>query len=81
MPEMPSLLGIMASTLNIVQDRVTRSRLAADPPDIKIVPKISRVGLLDFYRAAELIAAGQNAVYLMEDLLDDLIGTKGALVQ
>ncbi len=81
MPEMPSLLGIMASTLNIVQDRVTRSRLAADPPDINIVPNISRVGLLDFYRAAELIAAGQNAAYLMEDLLDDLIGTEGALVQ
>ncbi len=68
----PNLLSVMASTLNIVQDRVTRSRLAADPPDINIVPKVGHIGLLDFHRAAEIIEAGRNAVYLTEALLDDV---------
>lgn len=77
----PSLLGIMASTLNIVQDRVTRGRLAADPPDIHILPKVAQIGLLDFYRADDLIAAGQNAVYLVEAQLDDLIESEDALVE
>ncbi len=62
-PDAPSLLGVMAATLNIVQDRVTRSRLAADPPDVTIAPKVAQVGMLDFHRAGELIDAGEAAVY------------------
>ncbi len=76
----PSMIGIVASTLNIVQDRVTRGRLAAEPPDVHIMPKVAQIGLLDFYRADDLIAAGRNAVYLVEAQLDDLIESEGALV-
>ena len=65
-PEAPSLIGVLASTMNLVQDRVTRSRLAADPPDVNIVPKIGHVGLLDFHLAAECIDAGAAAVYQAE---------------
>ena len=65
-PETPSLIGVLASTMNLVQDRVTRSRLAADPPDVNIVPKIGHVGLLDFHLAAECIEAGAAAVYQAE---------------
>ena len=36
----------MASTFNVVQDRVTRSRLAAEPPDVNIIPKVGDIGLL-----------------------------------
>lgn len=59
----PSLVNVLASTLNIVQDRVTRSRLAAEPPDVNIVPKVGHIGLLDFDRAQEAIEAGAAAVY------------------
>ena len=59
----PSLVNVLASTLNIVQDRVTRSRLAAEPPDVNIVPKVGPIGLLDFDRAQEAIEAGAAAVY------------------
>ncbi len=65
-PETPSLIGVLASTMNLVQDRVTRSRLAADPPDVNIVPKIGHVGLLDFHLASECIEAGSAAVYQAE---------------
>ncbi len=65
-PQSPSLIGVLASTMNLVQDRVTRSRLAADPPDVNIVPKIGHVGLLDFHLASECIEAGAAAVYQAE---------------
>jgi len=52
----------MASSLNIVQDRLTRSRLAGEPPDVMIAPKVAHIGLLQFDRAKESIAAGREAV-------------------
>jgi NTE family protein len=52
----------MSSSLNIVQDRLTRSRLAGDPPDVTIAPKLGNIGLMQFDRAAESIAAGEQAV-------------------
>lgn len=58
----PSIFGVMVSSLNIVQDRLARSRLAGDPPDVLIVPRIGHVGLMEFDRAEELIAEGEAAV-------------------
>lgn len=57
----PSLFGVMVSALGIMQDRMTRSRLAGDPPDIHIKPKIGHIGLLEFEKAEELIALGDEA--------------------
>ena len=58
----PSIFGVMVSSLNIIQDRLTRSRLAGDPPDVHIKPRIGHVGLLEFERAEELIKEGEIAV-------------------
>lgn len=58
----PSLFGVMVSALNIVQDRLTRSRLAGDPPDVHIKPRIGHVGLLEFERAEDMIKEGELAV-------------------
>jgi len=44
-----------------MQDRMTRSRLAGDPPDIHIKPQIGHIGLLEFEKAEELIALGEEA--------------------
>ncbi len=57
----PSLFGVMVSALGIMQDRMTRSRLAGDPPDIHIKPQIGHIGLLEFEKAEELIALGEEA--------------------
>ena len=57
----PSLFGVMVSALGIMQDRMTRSRLAGDPPDIHIKPQIGHIGLLEFEKAPELIALGEEA--------------------
>ena len=58
----PGLGSVMLASFNIVMDRVTRSRLAGDPADVLILPKVGEFQLLDFDRADELIQAGKNAV-------------------
>ena len=57
----PSFSTVMIESFNIMQDRLTRMRLAGDPPDIHITPRIASIGFLDFHRAAETIAIGRSA--------------------
>ncbi|MEL7491960.1 MAG: patatin-like phospholipase family protein [Pseudomonadota bacterium] len=58
----PGLGSVMLASFNIVMDRVTRSRLAGDPPDVLVLPKVGHIPLLDFDRAEDSIAAGRNAI-------------------
>jgi len=58
----PSLFESIAGSVNITQDRITRSRMAGDPPDIMLSPKLSNIGLLEFYRAKEAITEGEKCV-------------------
>jgi len=62
-PEL-GLVSVMASSLNIIQDRLTRIRLAGDPPDVTISPHVGNIALLEFNRAAEAIVEGERAVEL-----------------
>ncbi|MCU4180479.1 patatin-like phospholipase family protein [Bosea sp. BH3] len=57
----PGLAGVMMDAFNITQDRISRSRLAGDPPDVMIGPKLGRIGLFDFHRAEEIIELGRQA--------------------
>lgn len=61
----PSLFESIAGSVNITQDRITRSRMAGDPPDILLSPKLSHIGLLEFYRANEAINEGKECVQRM----------------
>lgn len=61
-PKLPSILEVVATSLSIMQVRVTRSRMAGDPPDAIVAPRLAHVGLLDFHRAKEAIEAGERAV-------------------
>lgn len=60
--KIPSIVGVMSSSLEILQARVTRSRLAGDPPDIILEPQLRDFGIMEFYRAEELIEEGRNSV-------------------
>ena len=77
-PGYPSLLGVMASSLGIMQDRIARSRLAGDPPDVLITPRLSHIGLLEFDSAAEIIAEGEAAVDRAMPSLRRALGLKAA---
>ena len=58
----PSIYEVLAQSLNIMQVRITRSRMAGDPPELLVTPRLADFGLLDFDRAAEAIAEGERAV-------------------
>jgi NTE family protein len=60
-PGKPGLSTVMVDAFNIVQDRITRTRLAADPPDTLIAPRLARFGVFDFHRADEAIKLGVEA--------------------
>ncbi len=60
--EPPGLFDAIAGSVNIAQERITRSRLAGDPPEILLAPKLSHIGLLEFFRAEEAIAEGSKCV-------------------
>ena len=66
----PGISTVMVDAFNIVQDRIARSRLAGDPPDVMISPRLQDVGLFDFHRAKEAIERGSQAV---ERQLDDIV--------
>jgi NTE family protein len=57
----PGMSAVMMDAINITQDRIARSRLAGDPPDITIGPKLGDIGLFDFHRACEAIELGALA--------------------
>jgi NTE family protein len=63
--EAPGLFDTLASSFNIMQDRITRSRMAGDPPDIVLAPRLSHIGLMEFYRAREAIQEGRECVQRM----------------
>jgi NTE family protein len=72
-PSDPSLFGVMISSLGIVQDRISRSRLAGEPPDVHITPRLGHIGLFEFDRHDEIIAEGEAAVErALPDLRDAL---------
>ncbi len=63
--ENPGLFEVMASAINIMQDRITKSRMAGDPPDVLLSPRLGELGLLEFDRAEEAIAEGYDSVRRM----------------
>lgn len=52
------LTGVMVQSFNIIQDRIARARLAGDPPDLALHPRLSDIGLSEFHRAGEAIERG-----------------------
>ncbi|MGE8443735.1 MAG: patatin-like phospholipase family protein [Comamonas testosteroni] len=67
----PSLVNVVMASVNIMQMRITRSRMAGDPAEVLIAPRLSHVGLMDFYRGRESIDEGYAATQLALPALKD----------
>ncbi|MEO3387540.1 patatin family protein [Mesorhizobium sp. CAU 1741] len=52
------ITGVMVEAFNIIQDRISRARMAGDPPDLSLLPKLGHIGLTEFHRADEAIRIG-----------------------
>lgn len=71
-----SIFEIMLTSLGMLLDRITKSRLAGDPPDVLIEPRISHIGFHEFDRSDELIEIGQKSA---EKALPDILATMDTL--
>jgi NTE family protein len=69
----PGIPGVMIDAFNVMQDRITRSRLAGDPPDVTISPRLGQLGWSDFHRAEEAIAAGIDATERAIETIQDAV--------
>ena len=57
----PGIPTVMVEAFNVMQDRITRARLAGDPADVMISPRLGGIGMFDFHRATEAIDIGAEA--------------------
>ena len=72
-PRMPSIFEVFTTSLDIVEQRVARSRLAGDPADVLITPLLPDFATMDYHRAKEAIAEGRTAVERMAPLIEQVI--------
>ncbi len=70
----PGMLAAIASSVHILQDRITRNRIAGDPPDVLLTPRLMHIGFLEFFRAEEVITEGQQCVERQLDEIRYVIG-------
>ncbi|HDS7011937.1 TPA: patatin-like phospholipase RssA [Klebsiella variicola] len=71
----PTAMEIMTTSIQVLENRLKRNRMAGDPPDILLQPYCPQVSTLDFHRAGEAMAAGQLAVEKKMDELLPLVRT------
>ena len=69
----PGIPTVMIEAFNVMQDRITRARLAGDPPDVLISPRLGAVGWFDFHRANQAIEIGAEATEKALDSVNEAI--------
>jgi len=65
-----SVIDVALLSIDIMQEGITRARMAGEPPEVQVSPRLHRLGLLEFYRAADSIAEGYNATLRVQGLLE-----------
>lgn len=61
-PPSPGYFDVLANSINIMQDQITRTRLAGEPPHVMLLPRLRDMALMDFHRGKEAIAEGRACV-------------------
>ena len=67
----PGVMGVMAGAIDIMQERVTKARMAGDPPDVLLQPKLGHIGILEFERGQEAIQVGYESTMRMRELIEE----------
>jgi NTE family protein len=74
----PTLFEVLATSVNIMQHKITQQRLLDDKPDIVIRPRLADLGLMEFNRAAEAIEEGEREMDGTLSALQETIAHKKA---
>jgi NTE family protein len=68
----PGISRVLLDAFNVTQDRIARARLAGDPPDTIITPRLGAMGLFEFHKGKAAIAEGYEATRRqLDDILRD----------
>jgi NTE family protein len=67
----PGVFGVMAGSIDIMQERITKARMAGDPADVLLQPKLGHIGLLEFERGKEAIEVGYETTMRMRPLIEE----------
>jgi NTE family protein len=70
----PSMISSIAQSIDIMQVRISRSRLAGEPADILIQPRLGGMRIFDFHRASPAIEEGRAAVERMMPAIKARLG-------
>lgn len=71
-PDAPGILDVVGTSINIMQDRITRSRMVGEPPEVTLTPHLEDFQFMDFHRADHAVEAGRRAVEEARPALDTL---------
>ena len=71
---MPSMLDVLTTSLNIMQVRITQSRLAGEPAEMVIRPRLSDIAAMDFHRGDVSIREGVRATEYALPMIRELLG-------
>ncbi|WP_113905972.1 patatin-like phospholipase RssA [Aliidiomarina celeris] len=69
-PTSPGMFGVMAGSIDIMQERITKARMAGDPPDVLLQPKLGDIGLLEFEQGAKAIKIGYETAMRLRPIID-----------
>lgn len=74
----PGISRVLLDAFNVTQDRIARARLAGDPPDVTVTPRLGMMGLLEFHKGTSAIAEGYEATRRqLDDIMRDLRTPRG----
>ena len=57
-----SIFDVITRSFRLIENQITRSGLALNPPDILVQPAVGDIMTLEFHRGPEAIAAGREAI-------------------
>lgn len=66
----PSIIDVLTRSVRLMENQITRKILDQSPPDVLIQPCVGHISTLDFYRGAEAINAGIEAVKHEKEALE-----------
>jgi NTE family protein len=62
--QLPNIFEVLLASINIMETRLTQTRLSVDRPDIIIQPPLGHIRFLEFDRAEEIITVGYEHAQL-----------------
>lgn len=69
----PSLVSVLTTSIHIMQTRIAHNRLAGEPADILLSPRLAHLAMMDYHRADEAIREGREAVRRMLPVIQSVL--------